>query len=69
MTGKPGMLQSVGLQRVGHDLVTEQQQPSFTSGSSNPPFLLCYSLPSENPGPSLCALLLNRTTDTEFWVR
>ena len=25
-TGKPGMLQSMGLQRVGHDWVTEQQQ-------------------------------------------
>ena len=25
-TGKPGMLQCVGLWRVGHDLVTEQQQ-------------------------------------------
>ena len=25
-TGKPGMLQSRGLPRVGHDLVTEQQQ-------------------------------------------
>ena len=25
MTGKPGMLQSSGSQRVGHDLVTEQQ--------------------------------------------
>ena len=24
-TGKPGMLQSMGLWRVGHDLVTEQQ--------------------------------------------
>ena len=24
-TGKPGVLQSIGLQRVGHDLVTEQQ--------------------------------------------
>ena len=23
--GKPGMLQLVGLQRIGHDLVTEQQ--------------------------------------------
>ena len=23
---KPGMLQSMGLQRIGHDLVTEQQQ-------------------------------------------
>ena len=26
-TGRPGVLQSMGLQRVGHDLVTEQQQP------------------------------------------
>ena len=26
-TGKPGMLQSMGLQRVRHDLVTEKQQP------------------------------------------
>ena len=25
-TGKPGMLQSMGMQRVRHDLVTEQQQ-------------------------------------------
>ena len=25
-TGKPGMLQSMGLQRVRHNLVTEQQQ-------------------------------------------
>ena len=24
--GKPGILQSMGLQRVGHDLVTEQQE-------------------------------------------
>ena len=26
-TGKPGMLQSIGLQRVGHDWATEQQEP------------------------------------------
>ena len=26
MTGKPGVLQSMGSQRVGHDLATEQQQ-------------------------------------------
>ena len=26
MTGKPGVLQSMGLQRVGYDLVTEQQR-------------------------------------------
>ena len=28
---KPGMLQSMGLQGVGHDLVTEQQQWYMTS--------------------------------------
>ena len=28
MTGKPGMLQSMGSQRVGHDWATEQQQLS-----------------------------------------
>ena len=26
MTGKPGMVQSMGLQRVGFDLATEQQE-------------------------------------------
>ena len=25
-TGKPGVLQSMGSQRIGHDLATEQQQ-------------------------------------------
>ena len=29
MTGKPGMLQSMRLQRVGHDLVTEEPQQSY----------------------------------------
>ena len=29
MTGKPGLLQSMRLQRVGHDLVTEQPQQSY----------------------------------------
>ena len=29
-TGRPGVLQPMGLQRVGHDLATEQQQPSET---------------------------------------
>ena len=28
-TGKPGMLQSMGLQRIGHDWATEQQQQSL----------------------------------------
>jgi len=29
MTGKPGVLQSMGLQRVGYDLVTEQQRRAY----------------------------------------
>ena len=33
-TGKPGMLQSMGLQRVGHDWATEQQQKSTNILSS-----------------------------------
>ena len=28
-TGKPGMLHSMGLQRVGHDWATKQQQKEF----------------------------------------
>ena len=41
-TGKPGMLQLTGLQRVRHNLVTQQQQQSFTcfpngSAVKNPP--------------------------------
>ena len=51
MTGKPGLLQSMRLQRVGHDLVTEQPQQSYVkhlatsksslSGSYQlPPFFL-----------------------------
>ena len=28
-TEEPGGLQSMGLQRIGHDLVTEQQQESY----------------------------------------
>ena len=30
-TGEPGVLQSMGSQRVGHDLVTEQQQQCMCS--------------------------------------
>ena len=26
MTGRPGMVQSMGLQRVGHNLMTKRQQ-------------------------------------------
>ena len=30
-TGKPGVLQSMGLQRLEHDLATEQQHNSITT--------------------------------------
>ena len=33
--GKPGGLQSIGLQRVGHDLVTEQQKQQYITKSSD----------------------------------
>jgi len=33
-TGRPGVLQSMGLQRVGHDLVTEQQQNNWKKGTN-----------------------------------
>ena len=36
-TGKPGVLQSMGLQRVGHDWATEQQQMACTRPLSCPP--------------------------------
>ena len=38
--GKPGMLQSMGSQRIGHNLVTEQQQKQslFTPSSLSPPW-------------------------------
>ena len=35
-TGKPGVLQSMGLQRVRHDLATEQQEHTPLVGSEDP---------------------------------
>ena len=37
--GKPGVLQSMGSQRVRHDLVTEQQQISVLEGWRQTVFL------------------------------
>ena len=42
------MLQSMGLQRVGHDLVTEHQQQLCSQGCSKPK---CDD--EEKPGPAL----------------
>ena len=49
-TGKPGVLQSMGSQRVGHDLATEKQQnPShhlqIFSSTLWVVFLFCYGFP------------------------
>ena len=35
MTGKPGMLQSVGSQRIRHNLATEQQHEYSASQKAN----------------------------------
>ena len=43
MTGKPGLLQSTGLQKVEHDLVTEQQQENECFQSAEAKILkACY---------------------------
>ena len=42
-TGKPGVLQSMGSQRVGHDLSTQQQLPHELTASQRP-LLLILSL-------------------------
>ena len=46
-TGKPGGLQSMGSQRVGHNLATEQQQPlpkCSNFSTSSPILFFCFSL-------------------------
>ena len=39
-TVKPGMLQSMGLQRVGHDWATEQQQQTYLRSEASKRYLL-----------------------------
>ena len=41
-TGKPGVLQSTGSQRVGHDLAIRQQQRFFNSRSWKRPSLFSW---------------------------
>ena len=45
-TGKPGVLQSTGLQRVGHNLVTEQQHTWFLKNAIS--MLLLHSNITQN---------------------
>ena len=48
MTGKPGMLLSVGLQRVRHNLAMEQQYQEISSGISKHTIVdFCFSFKSE----------------------
>ena len=61
-TGKPGVLQSMGSQRLGHNLVIEQQHPRFPCPSPSPgvcsnscPFSQCSN---ENESES-CSVMSN----------
>ena len=70
------MLQSTGSQRVGHDLMTEQQQGSrltmlTVSGAQQtdsavhviymyPMYIIFHVLPSQIPLPSRCHITLSR---------
>jgi len=56
-TGRPGMLQSMGLQRVGHNLVTEQQQRLFTDSMTLLSFFLISLQKSYFSPLTLIALL------------
>ena len=56
-TGKPGMLQSMGLQRVGHDWVTKHSTAHWSSSHNKE--ILCSSVPSCCSVAKLCATLCN----------
>ena len=56
-TGKPGVLQSMGLQRVGHNWATELSILKTMFPPKNWTILLCLGI------PSLCKLLLPTTKD------
>ena len=47
-TGKPGVLQSMGLQRVGHDWVTELNWYCFLRYYTNAHFIVCVCLLSHS---------------------
>ena len=54
--GRPGMLQSMGLQRAGHDLATEQKYVFYISGLISIPFLF-FNLTANRAIPKLCVML------------
>ena len=53
-TGKPGMLQSMGLQRVGHNWVTELNWCSVSGGSGVYPTLIMLSMKEPQEGEAPC---------------
>ena len=58
MTEEPGVLQSMGLQRLGHDLVTEQVQPI-----QGVRFALCYITSAFNyPKTVYCTNIMGKVT-------
>ena len=61
-TGVPGVLQSMGLQRVRHDWVTEQQHCAKSLQSY---LTLCDPMDGSLPGSSVCGILQARILE---WV-
>ena len=64
--GKPGVLQSMGLQRVGHDLATKQQLSALIVYS----LLLESSIPwgEGNGTPLQCSCLENPMDGGAWWA-
>ena len=58
------MLQSIVLQRVGHDLVTEQQLLKHVTSTQDLPMLTSHSTSSDLSAWSLCCL----TTSCSDWL-
>ena len=50
-TGRPGVLQSMGLQRVGHDWATELNWQTLESGKEENAVNKCYSVMSNSQAP------------------
>ena len=64
-TGKPGVLQSMGSQRVGHNLATEQQPNSFHSYRSISHFIYAVFLPPSSL--SLCVTFIRKLQSSCYY--
>ena len=69
-TGKPGVLQSIGLQRAGHNWVTEQQQISLWRAPSLWPAQLLSCVRHFETPPTIAqhAPLSMRFSRQEYWM-